>query len=43
MLVFEKAGGMNFLLLTLLLLTIVDEDLVGRQQKKSKEKEGFLK
>lgn len=32
-LVFEKAGGTNFLLSTLLLLTVVDEGLVKRSNK----------
>lgn len=34
MLIFEKAGGINFLLLTLLLFVVVDEDLVKRQREK---------
>lgn len=40
-LVLEKAGGVNFLLSPLLLLTVVDEDLVKGQPIKSKKNEGF--
>lgn len=40
-LAFEKAGGINFLLSTLLLLTAANDDLIKGQQIKSEINEGF--